>query len=171
MHLVCLLIHYILKCIIYTCIIKGIWCTFLFVYICSYKLDFIRKWFKKSAKKYSIRMKTFKLKLIQKETWQVHTGILKLQKLGWSWFQDNAEQLTFQVHYLFDTCCLFGRPALSRSCKLTKAVHSTSLLRHTAWKFSCSVIQDKPETKWPSQHWSWLIERIVKSQSRWKQQY
>ena len=53
--------------------------------------------------------------------------------------------------YLFDTCCLSGRPALSRSCRLTKAVHKTSLLRHTDWKLSCSVMQDKPETKSQSQ--------------------
>ena len=49
--------------------------------------------------------------------------------------------------YLLGTCCLSGRPALSRSCRLTKAVHNTSLFKHTAWKLKCSVTHGKSEKK------------------------
>ena len=40
--------------------------------------------------------------------------------------------------YLLGTCPS-GRPALSRSCRLTKAVHNISLFKHTTWKLKCLV--------------------------------
>ena len=58
-----------------------------------------------------------------------------------------AELHTCLCHYLLGTCSRSGSPALSRSCRLTKAVHNTSLFRQTALKLSCSVIQDNPEKK------------------------
>ena len=62
---------------------------------------------------------------------------------------DLAEPYTCSVslYYLLGTSSLSGSPALSRSCKLTKAVHSTSLFRQTARRLSCSVIQGNPKTK------------------------
>ena len=68
-----------------------------------------------------------------------------------------AELHACLCHYLLGTCSRSGSPALSRSFKLTKAVHNTSLLRQTALKLSCSVIQDNPEKKENVKHhnWSW----------------